>query len=357
MFNSMSVCSQHGEYKVSFAPFEEILSSEISPGDVLLVDENVLGLYPAIYDCVRGIDKIVVRPGESAKEYHVIGEVIEKILAFGFSRNNRLIAIGGGVTQDITGFIAGILFRGVTWFFFPTNLLSQCDSCIGSKTSVNFNDLKNQLGSFYPPAHIIIDFRFLNTLEKKEILSGIGEMLHYFLVDGQDELDKIEDDVRMAVVSCRELPKLIFKSLSIKRQMVEVDEFDRGPRNIFNYGHSFGHALETVSHYSVPHGIAVSYGMDLANLFSAKKGYITMSLRNRIRRILAHVWAETTLNLVDADDYLAALRKDKKNIDQQIKVILTRGLGCMFKDTLEPDLATRDLISGYFRHKLYETDL
>lgn len=357
MYDPLTIRSIYGAYNVKFDNFETQLKTDLRDGDVVLVDSNVSSLYPLIDELIASSNKIIVQPSERAKEYGQLADVIESIVETGFSRNNRLIAIGGGVTQDITGFISSILFRGVPWRFYPTNLLSQCDSCIGSKTSINFREYKNQLGNFYPPEQIVIDFRFLETLPKKDVFSGLGEMLHYFLVDGQESLKQIGSEIQTAIEDYSTLPTLVVKSLKIKQKMVELDEFDRGPRNVFNYGHSFGHALESVTDYAVPHGIAVAFGMDLANVISARNGLIPMSLRNDMRQIIAPVWSETSLSVFDVDNYLLALSKDKKNVGKQTKVILTKGPGLMFKSTLAHSAEVIDLIDSYFRLRQYEKNL
>ena len=142
--------------------------------------------------------------------------MLESLISGGFTKSDRLIAVGGGIIQDITAFTASILLRGVKWIFFPTNLLSQCDSCIGSKTSINFGEYKNQLGGFYPPQAIYIATSMLQTLPEPELRSGIGEMLHYFCVSGRDDFDWSKPKLKPALEHGKELDELIHRSLSIK---------------------------------------------------------------------------------------------------------------------------------------------
>lgn len=139
--------------------------------------------------------------------------------------------------------------------------------------------------------------------------------------------------------------------------MIEIDEFDRGPRNVFNYGHSFGHAIESATDYTVPHGIAVGFGMDLSNCLSEKMGLVSSQFRNEVRHTLELVWKTTELKNIDCQRFFTALRKDKKNEGDKIKVILTRGFGEMFKANLvlEDDLKT--FISDYFKQKQWESDI
>jgi 3-dehydroquinate synthase len=354
LFSDFSVESFKGKYNVEFTNLEEALSGCIEQGDVVLADSNVLALYPKISELASSLNIIEVEANEQAKTYSNIGLLMERIISLGFSKNNRIIAIGGGVIQDICSFSSSVLFRGVDWIFFPTNLLTQCDSCIGSKTSVNLGQFKNQLGGFHPPKHIYIDFKFIDTLGEREISSGLGEMMHYFLNEKNADLSLIATDIVAAYKDRETLGKLIQSSLLIKRKMVEIDEFDQGPRNIFNYGHTFGHAIESCTNYTVPHGIAVAYGIDLANLISAQKGLIDISLRNEIRAILAVIWSKTPLPSIDINEYFDALSRDKKNVGNQMKVILTKGLGDMFKTTLENTSETKDYIQYFFDSKLYE---
>jgi 3-dehydroquinate synthase len=139
--------------------------------------------------------------------------------------------------------------------------------------------------------------------------------------------------------------------------LIEVDEFDQGPRAIFNYGHSFGHAIEAATQNKVPHGIAVAYGIDLANLISVELGLIPKALRNRIRNSLAKAFTGTPLPIIDVDLIFAALRKDKKNQGKDIKVILTRGIGDMYKTTLECNEQIVNCIHDFFNNKCYENEL
>ena len=171
------------------------LAASLRDGDFLIVDANVVDLYRS--RLAPFLDKwrhIVVEPTEEQKSYAQLDWVIQAIIEGGVKKNHRLVAIGGGIVQDITGFVASILYRGVDWVFYPTTLLAQCDSCIGSKTSINFGPYKNQLGGFYPPTEIVIDLNFIDTLPEAAVLSGLGEMIHYFLVSGTDDFHRLKSD-------------------------------------------------------------------------------------------------------------------------------------------------------------------
>lgn len=354
----MNIRSYRHEYEMLFVnSYLEALIENYEEGDYIIVDQAVCELYPELGTFVKERRYIMIEANESTKSFAKLGLFIETLIKNNFTRANRLIAIGGGVTQDITSFISSILYRGTDWLFFPTTLLTQCDSCIGSKTSINFGKYKNQLGSFFPPKSIFVDTQFLKTLPESEKRSGLGEMLHYYLVTSEADLQLVEDYGDRALVDDTVLRQFIARSLEIKKEMIEIDEFDQGPRAIFNYGHSFGHAIEAATQNQVPHGIAVAYGIDLANLISVELGLIPKELRNRIRRSLAKAFTGTQLPEIDIDLIFAALRKDKKNQGKEIKVILTRGIGDMYKTTLETNDQIVNCINSFFKNKSYESDL
>ena len=194
--------------------FESVDNIKIHDGDIVIIDDNL----DLEFD-----NSIRIKSNEKVKEYSYIFNIINSIIDKGFKRNFRLIAIGGGVIQDTTGFIASMLFRGVEWVFYPTTLLSQGDSCIGSKTSINVGDIKNLVGGFYPPSKVIIDTNLITTLPQDQIMSGIGEMCHYFLIDGRESMEYFSKNY----LNPNGLKELIYKSLMIKKKMIEIDEFDQ----------------------------------------------------------------------------------------------------------------------------------
>ena len=302
------------DYKVQFIhDFVQTLGSELCDGDFLIIDNKIKSLYPS--DLAPFLDKystIGIDANEHQKSYEGVIPIIQTLINSGFRKNHRLVAIGGGITQDITAFIASIMYRGVKWIYFPTTLLAQGDSCIGSKTSINFGDYKNQVGGFYPPNKIFIYPEFLASLSENELSSGMGEMLHYFVVSGEEDFRMYESNFKEAFLDKSILAKIILKSLSIKKKYIEKDEFDQNIRQVFNYGHSFGHAIESLTKYRIPHGIAVSFGMDMANYISVKMGLIDDVVRDEIRVITKFIWKGYSLRGIDVQTFINALSKDKK---------------------------------------------
>ncbi len=212
------------------------------------------------------------------------------MLSSGFRRDCRLLAIGGGVIQDITAFLATILMRGVGWEFIPTTLLAQCDSCIGAKSSINIAAFKNQLGSFHPPRRIHLCTGLLESLGEDAVRSGMGEILKFHLVEGGATWEAVR--ALPPAPSLDVLEGLVWRSLEIKRRYIEADELDTGIRAILNYGHTFGHAFESVSGFAIPHGIAVALGMAAATWISHARGMIDRAHRDEVLATLRPLYGK-----------------------------------------------------------------
>jgi 3-dehydroquinate synthase len=244
------------------------------------------------------------------------------------------------------------MYRGVKWIFFPTTLLAQGDSCIGSKTSINFGEYKNQVGGFYPPNKIFINLNFLNTLSEADLQSGLGEMSHYFVVAGEKKFKEYKRDYEDVLIDNNILAKMISNSLKIKKSYIEIDEFDQHKRQVFNYGHSFGHAIESLTDYAVPHGIAVSFGMDIANFISVKRKILDNSIRLEIRDLLQRIWSGYNISDLDLDKFAMALSKDKKNVGKELRLVLCKDYGKVFKTAQNLDDEFKGWLKEYFSNEL-----
>jgi len=353
MYNIKIKSSIH-DYEVQFiTDTAKVLNDILKPYDYIIIDNKIIQLYN---DDLRNILKFVKHIGidasENQKSYQGIIPIIQELIDNGFKKNHRLVAIGGGITQDVTAFISSILYRGVSWLFFPTTLLSQGDSCIGSKTSINFAQYKNQVGGFYPPQNIFINTDFLNTLSDIDIKSGLGEMFHYFPIAGEEDFKRFKQAYPIALQNKEVLKDLIARSLEIKRKYIEIDEFDKKERQVLNFGHSFGHAIESVTNYRVPHGIAVSYGVDIANFISVKLGFIPEEIRIEMREVLEKIWEGTYINDISIDKFKLALSKDKKNVGKELRLILNKGYGRMFKAEIQMNDEFSKWIEEYFNNEI-----
>ena len=193
---NFTVKSNIHDYEVHFInDVKSTLENELKDGDFIIIDNKVKALYTEWFEEVLTNFKYIgIDANESKKSYQEVEPVINKLIEKGFRKNHRLIAVGGGITQDVTAFIASILYRGVQWYYFPTTLLAQGDSCIGSKTSINFGKFKNQVGGFYPPNKIYVDPKFLESLPNKELQSGLGEMAHYYVVASEEDFERYKSD-------------------------------------------------------------------------------------------------------------------------------------------------------------------
>jgi len=323
-----SINSHKGPYRVIFdMSLRKAVEDHIQSLDFLVIDKNVYDKYPIFRQSVGPERTYILRAEEEAKTLQTCQELIDILISRGFKRNHKLVAVGGGITQDVTSFTASVLFRGIGWKFFPTTLLAQADSCIGSKTSINFSNTKNLLGTFHPPEQIFCCTEFLKTLSVTDIKSGIGEMLHYYIYSDSNLLEDITKEYDQIIENpCKLMSRYIGESLSIKRDMIQRDEFDKGERKVFNYGHTFGHAIEALSSYKVSHGLAVTIGMDIANYVSLKNNIIDENTYLYLHKYLEKNLIPYHIGIDRIDDYYSLLMKDKKNTDNDIVCILPYGI-------------------------------
>ncbi len=350
MFNNLLIKSKiSGTYSVDFiTDLSKGLSQINENKSIFIIDKNVLDLFSESFMLIKSSSRLVIiESGEKNKTIEYCQFVIKNLIDLHVRKDDKLIAIGGGVTQDIVAFISSILFRGVSWVFFPTTLLAQCDSCIGSKSSINFDSYKNLLGTFNPPKNIYIYNGFLNTLSEAEVRSGIGEMLHYFFTDGITLAKEITDQLNEIFSDRSKLVNYIKSSLYIKRKIIELDEFDESIRHIFNYGHTFGHALEAITNYSISHGQSVTLGMDLANYISMKLELLNPNSFQLMHAILQKNIPKFEFTEYNVSNYLDALSKDKKNKGDKIGCILTKGPGKVEKKYIENNDWLKETILDY----------
>jgi 3-dehydroquinate synthase len=351
MFDDFKVSSKIvGAYSVKFVEdlSKQLLSMAENPNVIFIVDEKVIHLFIQNFDVIIPSARIVrIESNEQNKTINYCQEVIRDLIKLKVRKDDRLVAVGGGITQDIVAFISSIIFRGVEWEFLPTTLLAQCDSCIGSKSSINFDSFKNLLGTFNPPSNIYIYKGFLNTLTESEIRSGIGEMLHYYFTEGIELADEITSRISELLIDRSKLGYFIKNSLRIKKEIIEIDEFDQSIRHIFNYGHTFGHALEAITNYTIPHGHAITLGMDLANYISLQLGFINSKQFDQMHLILLRNMPSFEFTKANISNYINALLKDKKNKANKIGCILTKGIGKVEKHYIDNDVWLRQTILAY----------
>ena len=327
MPSPLIISSHTGEYTATFT--DQVLSNPvaiISEDSYVIIDANVANLYrDRLSLLLSRPTTIVIEACEEAKTLSRLIPIIDLLVERKIRRSNHLIAIGGGVIQDITCFIASILLRGIEWQFVPTTLLAQADSCIGSKSSINLEAAKNMVGTFYPPRNIWIDKEFLTTLSETELRSGLGEILKVHAIDSADSFDELAIEIPALLHDLGLLERRIYRSLLIKKRFIEIDEFDRGIRNVFNFGHSFGHAIEAATDFAVPHGIAVTMGMDIACHVACARSLITRDSYMRMSVAFKSNYEPFKRVEIPLDLMFNALAKDKKNTATDLGLVLPVG--------------------------------
>lgn len=292
---------------------------------------------------------ISVEATESQKSFENLGWIFSRLLEGGFRRDCEILAIGGGVIQDIACFVSSVLLRGARWHLIPTTLLAQCDSCIGSKSSINIGKFKNQIGNFYPPHGVALVPQMLATLSRDDIRSGLGEAIKLHLLSSEKDLRHLQSLLSGLPDDRENLREIVWSSLRIKQRYIEEDEFDKGIRNILNYGHTFGHAYESVTQYGIPHGIAVSLGVATATFVSEKLALAPKGSYEEIGQFLKP-WYEpfqTMIKQADIESIIAAMKLDKKNTSGKMNCILTKGFGRMEKRSIDPGLELAPLLREF----------
>ena len=323
----MKIQSYAGEYSVSFTDTLEFLHDlEGLDNRFTVVDGNVARKYADKLGNLLNGNHFVLDATEENKTIATALKVAERMFPMESKRNTILISIGGGIVQDVCCFVSTVLYRGIKWHFVPTTLLSQTDSCIGSKSSINHEGYKNIFGTFYPPSKITVSSAFLETLPAREIKSGLGEIAKCAIMRGKpafegfaSALDDILSGDRVALMT------EIRNTLSYKKTLIEEDEFDRGIRNLLNYGHTFGHALESTSGYAVPHGQAVSAGILVANEVSVTRGMLSREYSDGIAHKLLKIIDKESLKkeFFEPGAFIGKMKRDKKYTGKHNCILLS----------------------------------
>lgn len=283
------------------------------------------------------VTPIVVPAGEKSKSFPMLEQVVEKIIAAKLERGDCVIALGGGVVGDLTGFAASVVRRGMNFIQVPTTLLAQVDSSVGGKTGINSPQGKNLIGAFYQPRLVMADTTTLNTLPLREFRAGYAEVVKYGLIDQPDFFMWLEKNREAVFAGGEKRIEAIARSCRAKAAVVARDEHEGGERALLNLGHTFGHALEAAVHYDsarLVHGEAVAIGMVMAHQFSAMLGLLNADVATRVAAHLKEAGLPTRLQdvpgLPDAKTLLSFIMQDKKVSRGHLTFILSRSLGEAF---------------------------
>lgn len=324
--SNLKLHSNIHDYEVEFTDsFEFINYLKKIEKKVFVLDKNIYELYKILFDGIKEEDLFIFEAIEEKKTLKSVEEIYKFLATKDAKRNIILISFGGGITQDVTGFVASTVYRGIKWIFVPTTFLAQADSCIGSKTSLNFETYKNILGGFYPPNKIFIQPDFLDTLAIKDYYSGIGEIIKFALL--KESYPKDFNAIVELVESVKRKEnrvEAIKKTMEVKKAYIDEDEFDTGKRNLFNYGHCFGHALENSSHYEIPHGIAVTIGMIYANIVSLHRDLLSEKIYDFLNEklLVPNIPIELNIKQFDENILLESMKNDKKRVGKNLTIVI-----------------------------------
>ena len=271
----------------------------------------------------------------NAKEKNKTVESAFKIVDFlqreNYTKKETLITIGGGITQDVSAFARAVYKRGIDWAFVPTTLLAMSDSCIGSKSAINYKGTKNLIGLFSAPKDSIICEEFLNTLDIRDVFSGYGEILKLSIVGGVSSLNHFNNLVsKQKQNPLKNIGKLIRLSLLVKKTVIEADEFEFDIRRALNYGHTIGHAIEPLVKYKIPHGVAVSIGMIAENMLANQQGVLSKEECDLLNNsIIKFIDSESLglLNRIPIDLIIENMKKDKKAQSNKIFIAVPFKIG------------------------------
>lgn len=282
----------------------------------------------------KKVESFVFESGEENKNLDVVSDLYEHLIVNRFERADILIALGGGVVGDLTGFTAATYLRGVDFIQIPTTLLSQVDSSVGGKTGVDFRAFKNMVGAFYMPKLVYINISTLNTLTARDFSSGMGEVIKYGIIKDRPLFDWLkENSEEILSLNPDYLKTMIYICCNIKREVVQRDPKEKGERALLNYGHTIGHAVEKLKNFEILHGECVSIGMSAAAYLSAQKGYIDKNALEEINNMIELYNLPTSTNGIESDAIINATLNDKKMSGGNIKFISVDTIGDCFVDT------------------------
>ena len=318
---------------------------------VLVTDENVDVLHggrvqAALEQAGLTVDRIAVASGEASKGIPLLLALTDRLTVLGADRQTALIALGGGVVGDLTGFAASIYMRGIPVIQVPTTLLAQVDSSIGGKTGVDTPAGKNLLGAFHQPKAVFTDIAFLRTLPEAMLRSGLAEVIKYGVVDSPDLLEDLEEAaVRNGLREPPFLGRIVATACRIKKQLVENDERDLGVRRILNFGHTVGHAVEAASDYRLSHGESVTIGMVAAARLSRKLYGLPSAEADRIEALIKAVGLPIRLPAgINPKEIRSRLNLDKKKEGDTSHFVLIKKMGMPFMSGDVPDGILREIL-------------
>lgn len=300
---------------------------------MIITDSNVEKFYlrelkDIIQKCGKKVETFVFPAGEHSKNLNTVNDCYEKLIEAGFDRNDVLVALGGGVVGDLTGFVAATYLRGIRFVQIPTSLLSMVDSSIGGKTGVDYKLYKNMIGAFHQPKLVYMNLSTLKTLDDKEFYSGMGEIIKHGLIKEEGYYSWLKEHIEDIKAKDYEvLREMIFRSCKIKKAVVEEDPKEKGERALLNFGHTIGHSIEKLMELNLLHGECVCIGMAAAAAISLKRGYIQKIEYEDILNTIESFQQPIKVAGLSPEEIYEVTRYDKKMDNDQIKFILLQKIG------------------------------
>lgn len=283
---------------------------------------------------VKEVKTFTFTAGENSKNLDTVYSLYEVLIHYNFDRKDILIALGGGVVGDLTGYTAATYLRGISFIQVPTSLLAMVDSSIGGKTGVDFHAYKNMVGAFHQPKAVYMNLSTLLTLNDREFVSGLGEIIKHGLIKDADYYQWINENKELIQTKDNAiLHEMVFKSCIIKRDVVEKDPKELGDRALLNFGHTIGHAVEKLMEFKLFHGECVALGMVTAGYISHKRGYITKQQFDNLESLLQYFNLPVKVSGLSAEEIFQVTRNDKKMESGKLKFILLKSIGNAVIDT------------------------
>ncbi len=347
MPKSFEVKTSTGSYTVQVGRklLGELLSAR--PDCIVIIDERLRDRLPS--DLAKVIS---LEASEDQKSLDRMPDIILRMRLFKADRSSHVVAIGGGVIQDIATFVCSIYMRGIGWSYMPTTMLGMADSCIGGKSSINVAGLKNLVGNIYPPQAVVVDTDFVSTLDAGQAVGGMIEAAKICFARGQaDFLDYCRIGPTFPLTPER-AEALMLQSLSVKRWFIEVDEFDKKERLLLNYGHTFGHAVEAATSFGIPHGLAVGLGVIAANQVAKASGWLDDEGTQAAAAMSSHMiemiqMAQCApISPIPLSQVLDKFESDKKHQPANYRIVAPQGRGSLSLVPLPKTAQSRQLIAN-----------
>jgi 3-dehydroquinate synthase len=319
----------------------------------IVVDENVLGYHlkkikKIITEKMRKVVVVEFIANEKSKSNKSVEELYDCLIKNNFGRDTLIIAIGGGITGDIAGFVASTFSRGVQFVQIPTTLLAAVDSSVGGKTGINYGKTKNLIGTFYQPEFVLIDTSFLKTLREEEVICGIGEILKYAFLGDENFYSSISSDLKhITKLKPEQTTKTIEACINMKASVVQADETESGLRKILNLGHTFAHAIEVEQEHKIKHGQAVIMGLVCALYLSHYKKILSAGKLVDYLSLPLRLQDKITIDKCNVENVYKIMLRDKKGREGKIKFVLLSAPGSLYLDIeADKELVLQSLEDG-----------